>query len=149
MDLRTSSDHQAVFVQLETELNLRKRSQAENQKKEYQDNLNKELKRKLSKNIEKENVQRDILDYKLLENKTLDKLWDIIKNSIKKSAANTLPQKKKTHFRKLRKNKEKEISVQEVEELEQFIELLKNCWGLEVVEVVKQDYSTVSDNLEI
>ncbi|CAG8721256.1 22774_t:CDS:2, partial [Gigaspora margarita] len=30
----------------------------------------------------------------------------------------------------------------EIEELKQFIEPLKNHWGLEVVEVVKQDYST-------
>ncbi|CAG8830608.1 33924_t:CDS:2 [Gigaspora margarita] len=32
MDLIRGSDHQAVFVQLETGLNLRKRSQAENQR---------------------------------------------------------------------------------------------------------------------
>ncbi|CAG8754050.1 4475_t:CDS:2 [Gigaspora margarita] len=57
---------------------------------EYQAILSKELKRKLSKDIGKENAQTDILDYQLLESKTLDELWDIIKSSIKKSAANTL-----------------------------------------------------------
>ncbi|CAG8787168.1 31192_t:CDS:2 [Gigaspora margarita] len=42
------------------------------------------------------NIQSDVLDHYILKNKTLDKLWDIIKSSIKKSAANKLPQKKKT-----------------------------------------------------
>ncbi|CAG8834450.1 39178_t:CDS:2 [Gigaspora margarita] len=135
MDLRTSSDHQAVVVQLETGLNLRKRSQAENQK----------IRRKRLE-IDMENVNEK--DWK---DKTLDELWDIIESSIKKSAANTLPQKKNTRviediahtdavtkklrkdirmlekwYRRLRKNKKKGISYQEVEELEHFIEPLKN-----------------------
>ncbi|CAG8744779.1 44093_t:CDS:2 [Gigaspora margarita] len=66
MDLRTGSDHQAVFVQLEIGLNLRKRSQAENS------NLSKELKRNLSKDIGKENVQRDISDHQLLGKQNLE-----------------------------------------------------------------------------
>ncbi|CAG8829860.1 35434_t:CDS:1, partial [Gigaspora margarita] len=92
MDLRTGSDHQVVVVQLVTGLNLRKRNQAENQRvrrkrleidmenvnekdwEEYRAILNKELKRKLSKDSEKENAQTDILDYQLLESKTLDEL---------------------------------------------------------------------------
>ncbi|CAG8844231.1 9692_t:CDS:2, partial [Gigaspora margarita] len=94
--------------------------------KEYRAFLSKELKKKLSKDIGKEN---------LLESKTLDELWDIIESSIKKSATNTLPQKKKMRViediahtdavtkklrkdirtlgkwcRRLRKNKEKGIS---------------------------------------
>ncbi|CAG8854138.1 11243_t:CDS:1, partial [Gigaspora margarita] len=64
---------------------------------EYQAKLNKELKRKLSKNSKKGSIQSDVLDHYTLKNKTLDELWDIIKSSIKKSAANKLPQKKKTH----------------------------------------------------
>ncbi|CAG8789175.1 691_t:CDS:1, partial [Gigaspora margarita] len=114
MELRTDSNHQAVLVQLETELNLRKRSQAENRRirrkrleiniestneknwEDYQAKLNKELKRKLSKNSEKRSIQSDVLDHYTLKNKTLDKLWNIIESSIKKSAANKLPQKKKT-----------------------------------------------------
>ncbi|CAG8696861.1 20125_t:CDS:2 [Gigaspora margarita] len=81
IELRTGSNHQAVLVQLETGLNLRKRSQAENRRirrkrleiniestnkknwEEYQAKLNKELKRKLSKNSEKESIQSDILDH--------------------------------------------------------------------------------------
>ncbi|CAG8824095.1 23229_t:CDS:2, partial [Gigaspora margarita] len=58
--------------------------------------LNKELKRKFLKNSEKESIQSDVLDHYILKNKTLDELWDIIKSSIKKSAASKLPQKKKT-----------------------------------------------------
>ncbi|CAG8816355.1 26985_t:CDS:2, partial [Gigaspora margarita] len=64
IELRTGSDHQANW-------------------KDYQAELNKELKRKLLKNSEK-------------ENKTLDELWDIIESSIKKLATNKLLQKKKT-----------------------------------------------------
>ncbi|CAG8813065.1 22379_t:CDS:2, partial [Gigaspora margarita] len=177
MDLRTGSNHQAVVAQLETGLSLQKRSQAENRRArrkrleidmenvnekdwdEYRLFLSKELKGKLSKDIGKENAQTDNLDYQILESKTLDELWDIIESSIKKSAANTLPQKKKMRVieditntnevtkklrkdirtlgkwcRRLRKNKEKGISYQEVEELERFIEPLKNRWSLEVVE---------------
>ncbi|CAG8696335.1 13629_t:CDS:2, partial [Gigaspora margarita] len=80
-NFRTGSDHQAVFMQLKTGLNLQKRSQAKNQRvrrkkleidmknankkdwKEYQTNLSKELKRKLLKDIKKENLQRNILDH--------------------------------------------------------------------------------------
>ncbi|CAG8855307.1 15368_t:CDS:1, partial [Gigaspora margarita] len=168
MDFRTGSDYQAVVAQLETGLSLRKRSQVKNRRArrkrleidieninekdwdKYQLFLSKELKEKLSKDIGKENAQTDNLDYQILESKTLDELWDIIESSIKKSAANTLLQKKKTRiieditntnevtkklrkdirmlgkwYRRLRKNKEKGISYQEVEELERFIEPLK------------------------
>ncbi|CAG8729209.1 15305_t:CDS:2, partial [Gigaspora margarita] len=86
---------------------------------EYRANLSKELKRKLSKDIRKKNAQKDILDYQLLESKTLDKLWDIIESSIKKSATNTLSQKKKTRV------VEDIAYTDAVEELEHFIEPLK------------------------
>ncbi|CAG8783245.1 20456_t:CDS:2 [Gigaspora margarita] len=98
--------------------------------------------------IDIENVnKKDWEEYRAI----LNELWDIIESSIKKSAANTLPQKRKTYVieniahtdavtkklrkdiqtlgkwcRKLRKNKKKGISYQEVEELEHFIEPLKN-----------------------
>ncbi|CAG8709483.1 23195_t:CDS:2 [Gigaspora margarita] len=137
MDLRTGSDYQAVVVQLKTLLNLQKRSQAENQR----------VRRKRLE-IDMENVnEKDCKEYRAI----LNELWNIIENSIKKSAANTLPQKKKMRviediahtdaatkklrkdiqtlgkwYRRLRKNKEKGISYQEVEELEHFIEPLKN-----------------------
>ncbi|CAG8830124.1 17334_t:CDS:2, partial [Gigaspora margarita] len=102
----------------------------------YQAELNKELKRKLSKNIEKGTAN------KLLQKK---------KTSVVEEISYTDAENKKLRkdiwilgkwYRKLKKNKEREITVQEVEELNRFIEPLKNCWGLEIVEVVKQDYST-------
>ncbi|CAG8830575.1 43480_t:CDS:2, partial [Gigaspora margarita] len=158
MDLRTGSDHQAVIVQLETGLSLRKRSQAENRRvrrkrleidmenvnekdwEDYRVFLSKELKEKLSKDIGKENAQTDILDYQILESKTLDELWDIIEMTKKLRKDIRMLEK---WCRRLRKNKEKGISYQEVEELEHFIEPLKNRWSLEVLDVAKQDYLTV------
>ncbi|CAG8791940.1 11152_t:CDS:2 [Gigaspora margarita] len=74
MDLRTGSNYQAVFVQLETGLNLQKRSQAENQRVR---------KKRLEINMEN-----------LLKNKTLNELWNIIANSIKKLATNTATKEK-------------------------------------------------------
>ncbi|CAG8602029.1 29069_t:CDS:2 [Gigaspora margarita] len=65
--------------------------------KEYQAELNKELKKKLSKNSEKGSIQSGVLDHHTLKNKILDELWNIIKSSIKKSAASKLLQKKKTY----------------------------------------------------
>ncbi|CAG8791001.1 13986_t:CDS:2, partial [Gigaspora margarita] len=156
MELRTGTENRRIRRK---RLKIDIESMNEKNWEEYQTELNKELKRKFSKNSEKGSIQSDILDYYTLKNKTLDELWDIIENSIKKSAANKLSQKKKAHvvkdisytdaenkklrkdirilgkwYRKLKKNKERGITVQEVKELECFIELLNNCWGLEVVE---------------
>ncbi|CAG8785067.1 26099_t:CDS:2 [Gigaspora margarita] len=83
IDLRTGSDHQAVVVQLETGLNLQKRSQAENRR----------VRRKRLE-IDIENVnERYWEEYRAI----LNDLWNIIESSIKKLAINTLLQKKKTH----------------------------------------------------
>ncbi|CAG8744192.1 29803_t:CDS:2 [Gigaspora margarita] len=81
------------------DIETKKKAQSTNEKNwaKYQAKLNKELKRKLSKNSEKGSIQSDILDHYTLKNKTLDELWDIIESSIKKSAANKPPQKKKTN----------------------------------------------------
>ncbi|CAG8754162.1 12584_t:CDS:2, partial [Gigaspora margarita] len=139
IELRTGSDHQAVLVQLETGLNLQKRSQAENRKirkkrleidiestnkknwEEYQAKLNKELKRKLSKNSKKGTAN------KLIQKKKTCVVEDIsytdAENKKLKKDIRTLGK----WYRKLRKNKERGITVQEVEELKQFIEPLKNC----------------------
>ncbi|CAG8823690.1 12320_t:CDS:2, partial [Gigaspora margarita] len=94
MDLRTAENRRVRRKRLEIDIE----NVNEKDWEEYRANLSKELKKKLLKDIEKENAQRDILDYQLLESKTLDELWDIIESSIKKSATNTLPQKKKTRI---------------------------------------------------
>ncbi|CAG8829643.1 43998_t:CDS:2, partial [Gigaspora margarita] len=91
---------------------------------EYRAFLSKELKKKLSKDIGKENAHTDIL-----------RLLAIGKQNLRRAMG---------YYReRLRKNKEKGISYKEVEELEHFIEPLKNRWSLEVLEVAKQDYLTV------
>ncbi|CAG8775043.1 20701_t:CDS:2 [Gigaspora margarita] len=183
MKLRTGSDYQAVLVQQEMGLNLWKRSQAKNREirrkrleidiestneknwEEYQAELNKEIKRKLSKNIEKGSIQSNILDHYTLKNKTSDELWDIIEYSIKKLAANKLSQKKKTSvveeisytdtenkklrkdirtlgkwYRKLKKNKEREITVQEVKELHPIEEINSKWYESLIKEVTEEEW---------
>ncbi|CAG8789646.1 16065_t:CDS:2 [Gigaspora margarita] len=87
-------------------------SESTNEKnwEEYQAELNKELKRKLSKNSEKGSIQNDVLDHYTLKTKP----W---------TSYGTLSRETK----ETKENKERGIIVQKVEELEQFIELLKNC----------------------